>query len=90
MYVKPLFSVEPSDDQADSDEKSDKKHARRSKQERSNIRDEKGPVSDGGYQTRQSLKESPKRGGEDMEALKQKKIEEIKNKLISERTSQGI
>jgi hypothetical protein len=31
MYVKPLFSVEPSDDQADSDEKSDKKQARRSK-----------------------------------------------------------
>jgi hypothetical protein len=62
-----------------------------SKQERSNIRDEKkGPVSDGGYQTRQSRKESPKRGGEDMEALKMKKIEEIKNKLISERTSQGI
>ena len=47
MYVKPLFSVEHSDDQADSDEKSDKKQARRGKQERSNIRDEKeggGPV----------------------------------------------
>jgi hypothetical protein len=91
MYVKPLFSVEPSDDQADSDEKSDKKQARRSKQERSNTRDEKdGPASKDGYQTRQSRMDSPKRGGEDMEALKQKKIEDIKNKLIREQSNQGI
>ena len=94
MYVKPLFSVEPSDDQAESDEKSEKKQARRSKQERgNNTRDEKvATVSDEGYQSRLSRKESPPRrdGGEDMEALKQKKIEEIRNKLISERASQGI
>jgi hypothetical protein len=95
MYVKPLFSVEPSDDQAESDEKSEKKQARRSKQERgNNTRDEKvATVSDEVYQSRLSRKESPPQrrgGGEDMEALKQKKIEEIRNKLISERASQGI
>ena len=98
MYVKPLFSVTPSDDQADSDDKSDKKQsARRSKQERSNTaRDEKdGPASKDGYQTRQQsrMDSPPKRGGgggEDMEALKQKKIEDIKSKLIREQSSQRI
>ena len=81
MYVKPPFSVEPSDDQADSDDKSDKKQARRSKQERignTTTRDN-ATVSVEGWLSRKESPPHPRRGGggEDMEALKLKKIEEI-------------